>query len=110
MTTAAGCRRLSLHCWQQQVFLLDDPWSAFDDLFGRKNAFSDKPLHHGVAHLQFSRRFFLSHPAVLFLEWRDFMISPQASYTARVPRLLLASLVSEAVQDRRDCLVLTYLR
>src|SRR5215471_16926685 len=60
-------------------------------------------------HLQFSCRLLLRYPAILLLESGYLVISSQSSHTRSIPRLLVASLVSQTIQNRRNRLILTYL-
>src|SRR5437764_10329534 len=76
---------LLLHGWQRQILAFDDPGSAFDNMFGRKDAFMNQPLHDGVAYAQFSGGLFLRDPVVLLLERRNLMIAAQPRHTGSIP-------------------------
>jgi hypothetical protein len=110
MGTTTGSFYLSLYLRQHQVLFVDDPWSKFDHLRCRQSTLSDKSLHKRATHLQLACRCFLCYPVPLVLKGRDFVIVAQARYTRRIPGFLLSGLVTEPIQDSRDCFVLAYLR
>ena len=108
-TALADSFDLLLHCWQQQILSLDYPRSILNHVLCRQNVFSDETLHDRVTYSKFRCRLLLSDPAVLFLEWRDLMITAQASYSRCIPCLLLTGLVAQSIQDRSDRFIGTYL-
>lgn len=91
-----------LHLWQVEILLVDHPWRALDNLRCRKNLFTNEASDDRIANLEFFRCLLPGYSAVLLVEWLDVVISAKAGDPGSVPVLLLASFVSEPIQNRRD--------
>jgi hypothetical protein len=96
-----------LHNWQVKISSVDDPWRALDNLRCGKNLFTNEASDDRIAYLEFFRCLFSGYPTILFLEWLDVMIPAQARDPGSVPVLLLASFVSQAIQNRSDRFIRT---
>ena len=86
---------------------MNHPWRALNDLRRGKNPFTDETSDDRIAHFEFFRRLLPCYPAILFLEWLDVVIPTQAGDPGSIPVLLLASFVSEAIQNRSDRFIRT---
>ncbi len=104
------CLHRCLDGWQLEVLAIDDPWSTLNDVRCWEYLFADESLDYRVAHIQLSRCLLLRYPTILLLKWRDLMVAAQSGHPRRIPSLLLARLISEAIQNRRDALIGTDLR
>jgi hypothetical protein len=101
------CLHLELHLREVEILLIDNPGSAVHDLRCWQNMLADEPLHNGVAHLEFTRRLLLCYPAILSEERLDVVISAQSRDARSIPRLLLAGLITQTIQNGRDNLIRT---
>ena len=62
----------------------------------------DEPFHNGIAHLEFTRRLLLSYPIILSQKRLDVVIPAQSGDARSIPRLLLAGLIAQAIQNGGD--------
>jgi hypothetical protein len=96
------CFHLELHLREIEILLIDNPGSTVNDLRRWQNMLADEPLHNRIAHLKFARRLLLSYPAILSQERLDVVIPAQSRNARSVPRLLLAGLITQAIQNGGD--------
>jgi hypothetical protein len=93
---------LALHLREIEILLIDNPGSTVNDLRRWQNLLADESFHNSIAHLEFTRRLLLSYPAILSQERLDVVMPAQSRNARSVPRLLLAGLIAQAIQNGGD--------
>jgi hypothetical protein len=92
---------LELHLRETEILLIDNPGSTVNDLRRWQNLLADESFHNSIAHLEFTRRLFLSYPPILSQEWLDVVIPAKSGDARSIPGLLLAGLMS--MQRIKNC-------